>query len=157
MPSRRDLIRMSEDELRGFLAAHKTMTIVSNGPGGFPHPMPMWFAFDDDLTVRMTTFRKSQKVRNLQRDPRVSLLVEAGTEYAELQGVVIYGRCQIVDDIEAVKDTLMRIGVGGAPSDPKAREAVRAAVAPTAAKRVGLVIRPERVVSWDHRKLGGKY
>ena len=78
MPSRRDLIRMSEEEVRDFLRTNKTITINSIGPGGYPHPMPMWFGVDDDGTVRMTTFRKSQKVLNIQRDPRVSLLVEAG-------------------------------------------------------------------------------
>ena len=80
MPSRRELIQMSEAERSAFLRSHKTMTIVSNGPGGYPHPMPMWFALDADGGVRMTTFRKSQKVMNLRRDPRVSLLVESGAE-----------------------------------------------------------------------------
>ena len=88
MPSRRDLIRMSEEEVRSFLRSQKTMTINSIGPGGFPHPMPMWFAVDDEGTVRMTTFRKSQKVLNLQRDPRVTAMVELGHAYNELRGVV---------------------------------------------------------------------
>ena len=157
MPSRRELIQMKPDEVREFMGAQKTITIVSNGRGGFPHPMPMWFAFDDDLTVRMTTFRKSQKVKNVQRDPKVSLLVEDGEEYAELRGVVIYGHCEVVDDVERVKDTLIDIAAGEAPSDPEANEGMRAAIQGTAAKRVLLRVRPETVVSWDHRKLGGRY
>ena len=71
MPSRRDLIRMSDEELREFLRSSKTITINSIGPGGYPHPMPMWFAVDADGTVRMTTFRRSQKVLNIAREPRV--------------------------------------------------------------------------------------
>ena len=83
MPSRRDLIRMTDEERMAFLRAEKTITIVSNGNDGHPHAMPMWFTVDDDGTVRMSTFRKSQKVKNIQRDPKVTLLVEAGEEYAE--------------------------------------------------------------------------
>ena len=157
MPSRRDLIRMSDDELRSFLRSSKTIIINSNGPGGYPHPMPMWFAVDDDGSVRMTTFRKSQKVLNLERDPRVSLLVEAGEEYSQLRGVVLYGRARVVDDLAVVTQTLLAIGGAGNLTDPAARKGAEAAVAKTAAKRVAILIRPEKIVSWDHAKLGGTY
>ena len=157
MPSRRDLIRMSDDELRSFLRSSKTIIINSNGPGGYPHPMPMWFAVDDDGSVRMTTFRKSQKVLNLKRDPKVSLLVESGEEYSQLRGVVIYGRARVVDDLAVVTQTLLAIGGAGNLTDPAARKGAEAAVAKTAAKRVAILIRPEKIVSWDHSKLGGTY
>jgi PPOX class probable F420-dependent enzyme len=148
---------MSDAELRDFVRSHKTMTIVSNGPQGFPHPMPMWFVQDDDGVVRMTTFRKSQKVRNLRRDPRVALLVEDGVEYAQLRGVVLYGRCEVIDDLDAVTATLIDITGGAAANDPAAREGMAKVVQGTAAKRVLLRTRPDRIVSWDHRKLGGRY
>jgi PPOX class probable F420-dependent enzyme len=157
MPSRRDLIRMSDDELQGFLRSSKTIIINSIGPGGYPHPMPMWFAVDDDGSVRMTTFRKSQKVLNIERDPRVSLLVEAGEEYNQLRGVVIYGRARVVDELAEVKKTLLAISGIGDIADPEARKAADAAISKTAAKRVAILIRPERIVSWDHSKLGGTY
>jgi PPOX class probable F420-dependent enzyme len=157
MPSRRDLIQMSDDELRSFLRSSKTIIINSNGPGGYPHPMPMWFAVDDDGSVRMTTFRKSQKVLNLERDPRVSLLVEAGEEYSQLRGAVLYGRARVVDDLAVVTQTLLAIGGAGNLTDPAARKGAEAAVAKTAAKRVAILITPERIVSWDHAKLGGTY
>jgi PPOX class probable F420-dependent enzyme len=155
--SRRDQIRLSDEEIRDFLADRKTIIICSNGRGGFPHPMPMWFALDDDGTVRMTTFRKSQKVKNVQRDPRVTLLVEDGTEYSELRGVAFYGKCEIVDELEAVKDTMVRITAREAGDDPAALEGMKDVITATAKKRVLLLIRPERIVSWDHRKLGGSY
>jgi PPOX class probable F420-dependent enzyme len=157
MPSRRDLIRMSEQEVRDLLRSSRTIMINSNGPGGYPHPMPMWFALDDDGTVRMTTFRKSQKVVNIRRDPRVSLLVEAGRNYDELRGVVIYGKAEVVDDLEVVKAILRRIGGAASLAEPAARSAADAVIAKTAAKRVAILIRPEKVVSWDHGKLGGAY
>ena len=157
MPSRRDLIRMSDDEVRSFLRSNKTMTINSNGPGGYPHPMPMWFEIDEDHTVQMTTFRKSQKVRNIERDPKVSLLVEAGEKYEELRGVVIYGRARLVDDLAVVTRILLAIGGLRDLTDAAARKNAEAAVSKTAAKRIAILIRPEKIVSWDHRKLGGTY
>jgi nitroimidazol reductase NimA-like FMN-containing flavoprotein (pyridoxamine 5'-phosphate oxidase superfamily) len=155
--SRRGLIQMSDEEVRSFLMASKTIILTSNGVGGYPHPMPMWFGLDPDGSVRMTTFRASQKVKNLKRDPRVSLLAEAGEEYAQLIGVVLYGRAQLIDDLEAVKQTLISITTRGATLEPAAREGMGKAVAKTAAKRICIVVEPERVVSWDHRKLGGTY
>src|SRR3990172_1174738 len=128
MASRRDLIRMSDDEVREFLAASKTIILSSIGPGGYPHPMPMWFAVDGDGTVRMTTFRRSQKVRNLERDPHVSLLVEAGEVYDELRGVVLYGKAEIVDDLAVVKATLRPVSAFAPPADPAAQKAAGGAV-----------------------------
>jgi PPOX class probable F420-dependent enzyme len=157
MPSRREMIQMSEAEVNAFLRTHKTIIIVSNGPGGFPHPMPMWFAVDDDNTVWMTTFRKSQKVMNLRRDPRVSLLAEAGESYDQLRGVVIYGRARVVDELAEVTATLLAIGGVGATLDPEARKRAESGVARTAEKRVAILIRSEKTISWDHRKLGGTY
>ena len=157
MASRRELIQMSEDEQRAFLAEQKTVSIVSNGANGYPHPMPMWFTADPDGTVRMTTFRKSQKVMNVKRDPKVTLLVEDGEEYAELRGLVIYGLCEVVDDLRAVQDTIVDITGGEAAESSEAREGMYKVIEKTASKRVLLRIKPEKVVSWDHRKLGGVY
>ena len=149
--SRRDQIRMTEEEVRGFLKSKKTIILNSNGSGGFPHPMPMWFMLEDDGAISMTTFTKSQKIKNLRRDPRVSLLVESGTEYAELKGVVIYGHAEIIEDLEVVTDTLLKASGAGNG------EAVREAIAKTAVKRCVMRVASERVVSWDHSKLGGGY
>ena len=157
--SRRDQIRMTDAEQRKFLAGAQTVIISSLDPRGYPHPMPMWFAVEDDDSVVMTTFTKSQKIRNIERDPRVSLLVESGTVYSELRGVVIYGKAELVRDKEQVLDILARVsaksagGAGNAP-DPAA---LRNALMATVPKRTGIRIRPERVVSWDHSKLGGAY
>jgi PPOX class probable F420-dependent enzyme len=150
---------MTDDEQRKFLAAAQTIVICSIDPRGYPHPMPMWFAVEDDGSVVMTTFTKSQKIKNIERDPRVSLLVERGTVYAELRGVVIYGRAELVRDKESVLDILARVSTksaGGAGNAPNP-EALRTALMATVPKRTGIRVRPERVVSWDHGKLGGVY
>ncbi len=149
--SRRDQIGLSEDEIRKYLGESKTIILVSQGPGGFPHPMPMWFAVDDDGSICMATYRSSQKIKNIQRDSLVSLLVESGATYAELKGVVIYGHAEIIDDFERVIDVLL--AAAGAESN----ESTRRGVSKTAAKRYLIRVKPERVVSWDHAKLGGIY
>ena len=156
--SRRDQIRLSDDEVKEFLAGARTVIICSNGRDGFPHPMPMWYAVEEDGAIVMTTFAKSQKVKNLRRDPRVALLVESGETYAELKGVVVYGTAAIEEDTDAVLDVLERIAAKEGTAPPNADpEAVREALRVTARKRVAIRIPPEKVVSWDHAKLGGRY
>ena len=158
--SRRDQIRMTEDETVAFLAEQKTITLVSNGVGGFPHPMPMWFTRDPDGAIRMATYKSSQKILNIQRDARVSLLAETGTEYAELRGVLFYGKAELIDDFDLVCDTLLRAGGGseeGLPSDDDKAQPLRDAMRKNAQKRYVIRVRPDTVVTWDHRKLGGVY
>jgi len=155
--SRRDQIRMTEEEQRSFLESSGTIILCSVGADGVPHPMPMWFGIEDDGAVVMSTFTKSQKILNLERDPRVSLLVEAGETYDQLRGVVLYGTAELVRDTERVVDILVtvtrRTGAVGDADD----ETVRKGVMGTAPKRTAIRVRPERIVSWDHRKLGGTY
>jgi PPOX class probable F420-dependent enzyme len=150
---------MTDAERERFMAEAQTIIITSNGPRGHPHPMPMWFGIEDDGSVVMTTFTKSQKIKNIERDPRVSLLVESGTVYAELRGVVIYGRAELVREQEKVLDILAKVtaknagGAGNAPDPGSLRKALMA----TVPKRTGIRIRAERIISWDHSKLGGVY
>ena len=155
--SRRDQIQMSERELRDFVRGARTMILCSLAKDGFPHPMPMWFGLEDDGAVVMTSFMKSQKVRNLERDPRVSLLIEDGEEYAKLRGVVMYGKAELLRDPEAVLDSLGRVMARNSNAPGVAPTVMRETLRRTAAKRVAIRVRPERSVSWDHAKLGGVY
>ena len=155
--SRRDQIRMTDDEVREFLDQTKTMIICSVGKDGIPHPMPMWFALDEDGAVVMTTFTKSQKIQNLKRDPRVSLLAEAGETYSELRGVVIYGSAEVDAEVESVFGTLKKVSVRMGTVRAEDTEAVREGLRASAKKRCLIRVKPEKVVSWDHRKLGGVY
>ena len=155
--SRRGQIGMTDEERKRFLDEAKTMILCSVGKDGVPHPMPMWFGVEPDGAIVMTTFTKSQKIRNLERDPRVSLLVESGEQYAELMGVVLYGDAELIRDTDRVRDILMTVTKrnGGIPLG--AEEAARAGMAATAAKRTGIRVRPKHIVSWDHKKLAGRY
>ena len=155
--SRRDQIQMSERELRDFVHGARTMILCSLTKDGFPHPMPMWFGLEDDGAVVMTSFMKSQKVRNLERNPRVSLLIEDGEEYAKLRGVVMYGKAELLRDPEAVLDSLGRVMARNSNAPGVAPAVMRETLRRTAAKRVAIRVRPERSVSWDHAKLGGVY
>ena len=157
MPSRRELIQLTDDEVRDYLATEKTLIIVSNGPNGYPHAMPMWFWVHGDGCLYCTTFGKSQKVVNWRRDPKATLLVESGEEYAELKGVLIYATTEIIDDPEQILDTLVDVNAGDRELDAEARAELRKTVAPRAYKRVLLKFIPERYVTWDHAKLGGHY
>lgn len=157
MPSRRELIQLTDEEIRDYLSTEKTLIIVSNGPNGYPHAMPMWFWTDGAGCLYCSTFGKSQKVMNWRRDPKATLLVESGEEYAKLKGVLIYATTEIIDDPERVVDTLVAVNAGDRELDAEERAKLRETVAPRAHKRVLLKFTPERYVTWDHAKLGGRY
>ncbi len=148
---------MTDAEVRDYLASQQTVIIVSNGRNGYPHPMPMWYYSDEDCVTHCTTFGKSQKVLNLRRDPRCTLLVESGTRYDQLRSVMIYSEAEVIDDYERVRDCLVNVSCKGRDVDDEERARIRERVANNAKKRVLLRFQPHSVVSWDHSKLGGRY
>jgi len=152
--SRRHEIALTPAEQREFLASALTMTLASVDRRGYPHLVAMWFVVDPDGTVLMTTYAKSQKAMNLQRDPRCTLLVERGTRYDQLQGVMIRGRATLDPDVERTLDVLTRIHAKHGGEQP---EGLRDILRAQARKRVAVRVTPERVSSWDHQKLGGVY
>jgi PPOX class probable F420-dependent enzyme len=101
MAGRRDAIKMSDEEIRTFLAAGRDLQVASINADGTPHLVTMWYAMRDG-EIAFWTYAKSQKVVNLRRDPRLSVLVAMGEVYDQLKGVSIIGRAEIVDDPEAV-------------------------------------------------------
>ncbi len=157
MPSRRELIMMTDEERKHFLAETQTIIINTIGKDGVPHPMPMWFGIEDDDVIVMSTFTKSQKIVNLKRDPRVSLLAESGTAYDQLRGVVIYGEAELIRDDDAVADILVQVNARAMNNPDVDTAQLREAVKGTAPKRTGIRVRPQKILSWDHRKLGGRY
>lgn len=150
---RRELIRMSETEVRAFLRETHTMNIASHGPSGRIHLVAMWYGFvGDDLA--MWTFPKSQKIKNLRRDPRFTALVEEGKDYSSLRGVELAGTAEIVEDydwIRAAGEALNERHMGGVG------EGIAAFLDDQARNRVGIKLVVDHVASWDHTKLGGTY
>ena len=156
MPSRRDQIRMSDEELRAFLAEQWIVSCATIGPEGRPHLVPLWYVADG-IELRGWTYAKSQKARNLDRDPRATLQVEDGVQYDELRGTMLECDVEVERDPERVAEyglaLFRRYGRDGGELAPEVRTMVEA----QAPKRVGLRFVPTRVVSWDHTKLGGAY
>ena len=155
--SRRAQIRMTDDEVRQFLDQTRTIILCSIGKDGVPHPMPMWFGLEEDGAILMTTFTKSQKILNLKRDPRVTLLAEAGDTYADLRGVMIEGKAEIDTEVENVFATLRKVSVRMGTVPEEDSEAIREGLMASAKKRCRIRVAPDKVISWDHRKLGGVY
>ena len=150
---------MSPAEVAAFLEEERTVVTATLGRDGWPHLMPLWYVLGDaDGGPRLWawTFAKSQKVRNLERDPRATIQVEAGREYHELRGVMLRTEATIHRDL----DTVLGVGLavarrygGGHELPPEAQAALRS----QAAKRVALEFAEAGRSTWDHRKLGATY
>ena len=150
--SRRDQIKMTPEEVDAFLGEQKTVTCATNGRHGFPHLMPLWFVLREGR-IWAWTYAKSQKVRNLERDPRATLQVETGIEYAELRGVMLRCDVEIHRDVAVVTDFAMELVDRYMGGGDGARDGFRQ----QAPKRVALEFVERDRVTWDHRKLGGTY
>jgi PPOX class probable F420-dependent enzyme len=147
LPNRRAQIALRPDEVSAYLASALTAVLVTIGPDGVPDPVGMWFVMSGEELV-MRTYAKSQKVRNLERDPRVSVLVEDGETYETLRGVQLTGRVSLSRDVDEVLDVVAGLAAkydGVADLD---RELLRE----YAGKQAVLRLHPEQVVSWDHRR-----
>jgi PPOX class probable F420-dependent enzyme len=149
--SRRDQIVMSDAEVADFLDEQRIVTCATMGPAGRPHLMPLWYVVRDG-TLWAWTYGKSQKTVNLRRDPRATLQIESGVDYAELRGVMLEADTVVHDDVDTVA------GVGAELlSRYSGGEVGRDAVMSQAPKRVAFEFRETRRVTWDHRKLDGRY
>ena len=151
-------ITMSDAEILEFLEDARVLQVATIGRDGTPHLAPMWFVVEDGKIV-FRSFTKSQKIVNLRRDPRLTVLVESGDAYEELRGVMIKGTARLITNPDQVLATYGRLAakyamVGPEPVDldPEALEAAFGKFAP---KNTAVVVEPVRVTSWDHRKLGG--
>ncbi len=151
MANRRKQIRMTDDEVAAFIDSCRNLQVATLDADGSVHLSTLWFAVVDGRLV-FETYTKSQKIVNLQRDPRITVLVEDGDEYEELRGVMIRGRAVLHDDPADVHRLAREVMVRNQPGIPV--ELLDRAAAQMATKRTAVVVEPERTVSWDHRKLG---
>jgi PPOX class probable F420-dependent enzyme len=144
-------ITLTPDEQRALLAEPLKAALATVDADGFPHIVAMSFLAKDGA-IYMTSYAKAQKVLNARRNPRVAVMIETGQQYAEFRAVMIRGRCEVVED-RAVVEEIMR-GIAAKRSEKQSTPSGAASSAP---KRVVLKIVPEKLTSWDHRKLGGRY
>ena len=152
MPSnRREQIQLSPDEQAAFFRERKKAALATIDKDGFPHVVAMNY-FARDGAFYMTSYGKAQKVVNVRRNSKVALMVESGDSYAELRGGMIRGHCEVLEGEDAVKAAFE--ARADAQSNPAPVQPGAQASTP---KRVVLKIVPQKVISWDHRKLGGRY
>ena len=155
MPKRRDLIRMTTEEIDAFLAGRRVMNVATYHHDGSIHLVAMWYGFTPDGRPAFETFTKSQKIQNLKRDKRITVLVESGDAYEELKGCELVGTAEVTEDADVLMPIAQSVverymGVDD-PDDAKA------AAEMLARNRSAVVLNIDRVVSWDHTKLGGTY
>ena len=152
MSPRRDT-RLTPDEQAALLREARKAALATVDQNGFPHVVAMGFLAKDDGAIYMTSYAKAQKVVNARRNPKVAVMIEAGERYAEFRGVMIRGRCEVIED-EALVEMVIREAARKRDSTDSRPEGGALA---RASKRVVLRVTPEKVASWDHRKLGGAY
>jgi PPOX class probable F420-dependent enzyme len=156
MPSRRDQITLTVEEQAELLDSERVVIVSSIGPRGWPHSMPMWFTVRDS-EIWCWTFAKSQKVKNLERDPRATLLIETGNEYTELRGIQIEAEAELIRDTPAVAEFGKELTIRYAEGIDSIEGDAAAALEAQAVKRVAIRFIAKRTATWDHRKLGGTY
>ncbi len=152
--NRRDRIRMTPGEIEAFIEAQKSLQVGTIERDGSIHLSTLWFAVVDGRIV-FETYTKSQKIKNLERDPRITVLLEDGEVYERLRGVMIKGRARLESDPDKVHPLALEVMKRNQPDlDP---ELLDQAAAHMAAKRTAVIVEPDGIVSWDHTKLGGTY
>lgn len=152
MSSKRDAVRMSEEELAAHMAGRNVAAIATNGPDGWPHVMALWYVMRG-VDPWIWTYEKSQKVRNIERDPRATVMVEEGETYGQLRGAMLKTEAEIVRDFDGVfalgQEVYRKyIGADDLP------EALIDTIRKQSDKRVAVRFRRTKALTWDHRKLG---
>ena len=165
--SRRGQITLDRDEQLELLESARIVIVSTIGPRGWPHSMPMWFTLREPegdsppdgppRDLWCWTYAKSQKARNLERDPRATLLIETGEEYLELRGVQIEAEAELIRDPELVLGVGKELTVAYSEGIESIEGDAAAALQAQAAKRVAIRFQAKRIATWDHRKLGGTY
>ena len=156
MPSRRDQIKLSDEETRELIDSERIVVVSSLGPRGWPHVMPLWYV-PRDGEIWIWTYAKSQKVKNLERDPRATLLIETGVEYQDLRGVQIEAEAELIRDVDRIVDYAKEMTVRYSEGIESVEGDAAAGLQAQAPKRIAIHFHPKRIATWDHGKLGGVY
>ncbi len=153
MPSRREMIRMSDQEVWEFVAGQKKLQLATLNEDGSPHLTTLWFAIVDGDIV-LETFTKSRKAQNLLRDQRMTALLEDGDVYEELRGAMLCGHAELRREVEEVHRLHVEVLRRNTDHDAKLIEEASRSMAP---KKIAIILKPENIISWDHRKLDVAY
>lgn len=151
MASGRDAVKMTDEELTDFLETNMKVQVATIGPDGSPHLTTLFYVLVDGRMF-FWTYGRSQKIQNLRRDARITCLVEDGEDYFELRGATIFGKAELVEDYDTLKDLGGRVArrmAGGVDLGEFGDQIV----AKQAEKRVGVFVEPVKIATWDHRKM----
>ena len=156
MAAGRESVRLTDEELEDFLASNMKVQVATNGPDGHPHLTTLFYVMVDGQMF-FWTYGKSQKIQNLRRDPRITCLVEDGVDYFELRGATVFGKARLIEDYDQLVDLGGRVArrMAGASlgEDGELGDFGDQIVAQQARKRVGVIVEPEKIASWDHKKM----
>ena len=153
MPAGRNAVTMSDGEIEQFLAENMKVQVATIGPDGSPHLTTLFYVVEDGM-IAFWTYARSQKVVNLRRDPRITCLVEDGEDYFELRGVSIQGRARLVEEYDDIRTLGAKVAKRMA-GDVDLGDFGDEIVEKQARKRVGIIVEPIKVASWDHHKMAG--
>ncbi len=154
MPSRRDLIRMTDDETLAYLRSECKAVLGTIGKDGVPHMVTLYYGVDPEGRIVITSFAKAQKVINVERDPRATISVESGDTYQEIKSVMAQCHAEIIRDFMPMREAMQYIR----SANPRAHtETAQEQITASYTKRVVIRLTPYRYISWDHSKLGDKY
>ena len=153
MSSLRDKIKMSEEELSSFLQKQISLQIGTINKDGSPHLTTMWYLYDGENFI-FHTYTKSQKIINLKRDSRITLLTEAGNQYSDLQGIIVYGNAEIINGKDSLEEVIRYMEMVGEKyvKDEEGAQYIEG-MKLQAPKRSVVIVKPSKFISWDHTKI----
>ena len=153
MSSLRDKIKMSEEELSSFLQKQISLQIGTINKDGSPHLTTMWYFYDGENFI-FHSYTKSQKIINLQKDPRITLLTEAGSQYSDLQGIIVYGNAEIINGKDSLEEVIRYMEMVGEKyiKDEEGAQYIEG-MKLQAPKRSVVIVKPSKFISWDHTKI----
>ena len=153
MSSLRDKIKMSEEELSSFLQKQISLQIGTINKDGSPHLTTMWYLYAGENFI-FHTYTKSQKIINLKRDSRITLLTEAGNQYSDLQGIIVYGNAEIINGKDSLEEVIRYMEMVGEKyiKDEDGAQYIEG-MKLQAPKRSVVIVKPSKFISWDHTKI----
>ena len=153
MSSLRDKIKMSEEELSSFLQKQISLQIGTINKDGSPHLTTMWYFYDGENFI-FHTYTKSQKIINLKRDSRITLLTEAGSQYSDLQGIIVYGNAEIINGKDSLEEVIRYMEMVGEKyvKDEDGAQYIEGMKLQAPIRSV-VIVKPSKFISWDHTKI----
>ncbi|GAB2960943.1 pyridoxamine 5'-phosphate oxidase family protein [Streptomyces pseudoechinosporeus] len=143
-------IAMSDDERDTFLRSQPICRVATVGPNGHPHASALWFVWDG-TALWLNSLTRSQRWTDLDRDPRLSVIVDdGGPDFLRLRGVELLGSARVVGEVPRKGEPLDELAT---PERLFADKYTGGGDFRYDGRHAWLRLRPEKIVSWDFGKL----